>query len=344
VRNSACEATEWQSSSIIVCKISRGVALSGPITATIIREEGPNDRIPFLLETGIAFSFDKVQLGEISEINGPASGGQVLTFSGSNFGTFDMTVKNALGYTSCESSFWQSNTAVTCKNSPGILAYRGIVISLAMGRDTISECFTYDIHKPLTIFPTNSITFGTGTVTITGFGFGATDYSPAVSIRTSNIPGGTACMATRWQSDSIVLCKLPADTHSELNVVVTVNRIRQTMDRVFSYNMPKVTAIRPSNLPNSGNIRVTIEGANFGASSYNARAARLGDTACTETTWFSDTSMSCRGERGYSENLNVITTVAALLDVRRLLSYDAPRVTALKPYNGPASGNVYFVF
>ncbi len=317
------------------------MALSAPITATIVNPEGGNDRVPFLLDAGIAFSFDNVQLTTISSVNGPASGDQILTFTGSNFGTFDATVRNRIGPTACEQSIWAANTAVTCKNSPGIAANQGIIVSLAMGKNTISELFTYDTHKPLYVFPTNSITFGSGTVTITGYGFGFTDYTPAVSLRTSHIVGGAACLASRWMSDSTVLCKLPADTAQELNVVVTLNQVRKTLEKVFTYNNPEVFAVTPSNMPHTGNIRLTIQGANFGASRYNPRSSRLGDTACLDTIWFSDTSMSCRSQRGYSNNLNVVVTVASYEVRKRLLSYDSPRTDALVPSNGPASGNTF---
>lgn len=337
LQGSPCESTQWVSPSAVLCKVPRGISLSAPITATLIQLSGGNEE-QIVLDSGLKFSFDEVRITRTLAVNGPASGQQSLTVVGSNFGSFDLTGRQVLGGTSCEASRWMSNTAVTCKNSPSVQYNRNVVVSLALGRDTLTGAYTYDKMIPQSVFPTNSATFGAGTMTVTGYGFGTVDFTPAICVRTFLSVGGTACMASRWISDTTVLCKLPADTNSDINVVVTLDMTIKTLFRVFSYDNPRVTDTIPSNVPHTGGSVVTINGFNFGASPYNPRAARLGDTACTDTGWTSDTSISCRAVMGNSDLLNTIVSVATVTDARLAFSYDNPILQRLSPSNGPASG------
>ena len=337
VGGTPCESTQWVSPSSIICKVPRGVMLSATITATVVRLSGGNEE-GIWFDPVPKFSYDEARITRLEAKNGPASGRQSLTITGSNFGSFGLSVANALGGTNCEASDWSSNTAVTCKNSPSILRGRNVIVSLALGRDTLTEAFTYDKFIAQSVFPLNSRTFGHGTLTVTGFGFGTVDFTPAVSMRTYWIPGGTACLASRWMSDTTVLCKLPSDTSADINVVVTLDRHIKTLQRVFSYDNPLVTSTVPANVPHDGGTVVTITGFNFGASAYNPRAARLGDTACTNTEWQSDTSMSCMSQRGNSNLLPTIVSVALVKDERLAFSYNNPILQGLSPSNGPASG------
>jgi hypothetical protein len=337
VGGTPCESTQWVSPSSIICKVPRGIMLSATITATVVRLSGGNEE-GFWFDPVPKFSYDEARITRLEAKNGPASGRQSLTITGSNFGSFGLSVANALGGTNCEASDWSSNTAVTCKNSPSILRGRNVIVSLALGRDTLTEAFTYDKFIAQSVFPLNSRTFGHGTLTVTGFGFGTVDFTPAVSMRTYWIPGGTACLASRWMSDTTVLCKLPSDTSADINVVITLDRHIKTLQRVFSYDNPLVTSTVPANVPHDGGTVVTITGFNFGASAYNPRAARLGDTACTNTEWQSDTSMSCMSQRGNSNLLPTIVSVALVKDERLAFSYNNPILQGLSPSNGPASG------
>ena len=169
-------------------------------------------------------------------------------------------------------------------------------------------------------------------MTVVGKGFGQFDLTQRVRL------GSTGCLATGWLADSTVLCKLPADTNSNLGVTLSVERDTKYRAKIMSYDDPLITAIWPTNVPLTNPARVSLFGFNFGGQVHDPRQGRFGDTSCLNVEWKSDTSISCMSQPGYAQNLYVTVTIAEMLARRVVLSYNVPVITSLFRSNGPASG------
>ena len=61
----------------------------------------------------------------------------------------------------------------------------------------------------------------------------------------------------------------------------------------LSYDRVTVTGVRPNNGPISGNITLTILGANFGAFD-NSPLAKVESTSCQSSVWVSSSTVLCK--------------------------------------------------
>ena len=343
IGGTACESTTWASDSSMSCKVGSGFFRSVFLVATVVLDSG---RVTWSSD-GVAanivrFSFDRPSLKNESSLvpagcvqppNGPTLGNMNLTMLGKNLASLDASPRARLGVTACAFTRWISDTSVACRNAPSTLLAQSTIITLQIQKESRLQQFSYDRAEVFSVLLTNSRTAGEGTLTVYGKGFGHADLTQRVRL------GLTGCMASRWMSDSAVFCKVPADTHPNLGVTVSVATLQATALGVMSYDVAVITGIHPSNVPLKKSVRVTLVGNNFGGGQLKDRRGRLGDTVCLLMNWISDTSISCMSQPGYSQDLAVTVTIAKTEVERTMLSYDKPQITALLRSNGPASGS-----
>lgn len=145
------------------------------------------------------------------------------------------------------------------------------------------------VHTELNL-KSNLPTAQSSQVLIVGSAFGGFDFSPTVRV------GGTACHGTVWQSDSSLSCSVPGGHAPSASVVVSVgtgSRWQETWHRAVSFDAPSVTAMDPMHAASSGGTSLTILGMNFAANGYTP-TLRIGQTACTASTWQSDSTLMCK--------------------------------------------------
>jgi len=339
VGGTSCESTKWVSKTQLTCRVAAGFFPSNVVTATVRFNTGSGRvEVDSVMEPCpcYQFTFDQPASDALKPERGSTTGDQTITFLGKNFAGFDVTPRARVGATAAENTRWVSDTCLFGRNTPSVLPDQSSVITAYGRKETRLSQFTYDRPMVDYVFLTNSRTAGEGTMTVVGSGFGTVDLTQRIKL------GDTGCLATNWVADSTVLCKLPADTNSNLGVTVSISQRYDLKDKAMSFDDPLVTAITPTNLPLMKPRRVSIFGFNFGGQQHNPRAGRFGDTSCLEVAWYSDTAVSCLSQPGYARDLFVTMTIANIENDRKLLSYDAPLITALFRSNGPASGSSEF--
>jgi hypothetical protein len=373
IGGSSCEATAWFSETRITCIVPSGSSSAAGVVISVGFLSLGN-LYPVELDSidgnPIRYTFDDAVISSESLYPGnrsniPRISGQTLLIVGNNFGIFDLTVKGSVGVTSCESSVWSSDTSVSCKvvastekSTPFLLTVSNQVTrdcnNVQVGDIDAMSCansFSFDRFSIESTFPFNGVSGGGWMVTISGRGFGTVDTT--VKVRLMPLDGNknmeSDCAISTWMSDTSVFCLMPRGDSAFLGMSLTVNEIQGSLASCLSYNNFKLIEFSPRRAGNAGEIAISILGTSFGYSPTKARSIRLGDTACTSTTWTSDSAMSCYVSRGYGRDLFTTITIDYASnpyldtdqgDERLYFSYDAPKIEKIAvPNANPMGGS-----
>jgi len=140
--------------------------------------------------------------------------------------------------------------------------------------------------------------YGGWWIVIFGKNFGESKRGVAALI------GGRPCLQTIWIGSQMLLCMVPRGPGGEADLKVVANgRVMNLMGAV-AFELPKVTAIQPSNSPTFGGIFVTLSGEHFGFLDTSPNMG-LASSGCEESHWISDSSMLCKIFPGVGGNLAV---------------------------------------
>ena len=349
----ACEASEWQSDSSVICKTPTGIGAHHSVVLTLddLSVGGKNTR-------ALAFSFDAPTLTGTSRWNLPTTGSISVTVTGSNFGTNSWSAHTRIGRTATPALQWTSDSEVVCLAPIGLGTLLPITITVSEQSGSLTGAVTYDFNSPIGLFtlpsmgnlPAQGTCPGLGasctSVTVSGRAFGEFGFSQTVRL------GGTACETTVWKSESSLVCRGAGGVRGMLNLIVTVDSRYQTLTEAFTYDK---NIINPStgsnfNMPTTGSRSVTVTGLNFGEADYTART-RMGFTAAEASNWLSDTSIAVRPASGLRATRSVMITLVYLHDTEgrigsatETFSYDAPSLSVVKQVNLPATGSSVTVF
>ncbi|KAJ1478606.1 hypothetical protein T484DRAFT_1817064 [Baffinella frigidus] len=113
VGGTSAENTIWESSSSLSVRVASGIGRASSLVVSI------DDRISTLAK---AVTYDAALAAFGSRrANFPASGRVDLSVFGQNFGAADHTSRFRIGHSSCEASFWRSDSSVLCRTPAGLL-------------------------------------------------------------------------------------------------------------------------------------------------------------------------------------------------------------------------------
>ena len=177
----------------------------------------------------------------------------------------------------------------------------------------------------------NSPKSGGISITIYGNNYGPIQYNEFIV----NAPddrgiavGSSSCTTTVWTADTAMVCVLAAGLGGGLNVSVYVEGQVDLLTNIFTYDIPVVIRTDPSNMPSSSSeeVAITIIGSGFGAEDFGALAA-VGDSACENSQWISDTALMCVAAVGNGGSMRAVVTVGEQLGtITEVLSYDKPLI------------------
>ena len=264
----------------------------------------------------------------ISPGSGPASGGTIVTITGTNF--TGATVVH-FGSTSATPTV-NSDTQITV-TSPAGSGTVDVTVTTPGGTSATSSAdqFTYNVAAPTvtSVTPSSGPLAGGTSITITGTGF--------VSGASVTIGGTTA--ASSFVSSTSLTATTPSGTAGAKSVVVT-NPDTQTSNTniTFTYmaSPPSVTSVAPSSGPLAGGTSITITGTGFvsGASvtigGTTAASSFVSSTSLTATTPSGTAgakSVAVTNPDTQTSNTNITFTYAA-----------APTVTSITPNAGITAG------
>jgi hypothetical protein len=202
----------------------------------------------------------------------------------------------------------------------------------------------YDEPVVTGVSPNHGPTGGGSKITVLGKNFGVQDSRPTVSV------GHTPCTLTVWQSDSSIVCTVPAGQGHDHLIEATIIGAHSKENALvrFSFDSPVVSAVSPSNIPPTDAIALTLYGEAFGGPD-SVLNAFIGATKCLKTSWVSSTALTCTTPAGTGAAKNVILVAgdssypiasAAELSEGHVarVSYDAPQITAIVRTSGATSG------
>jgi hypothetical protein len=215
------------------------------------------------------------------------------------------------------------------------------VASVALFRASVTKAFTYDSHSLTSIYRIdnsnlvrkNAPSSGAISLTVDGVGFGSSSLTPRATLENS------ACMATVWISDTILVLKISKGNTVSVSAFLSVASQVAAMPDCFSFDTVTVSRAHPTNLPSTGAFLLAISGQNIGSHSSISSSSKIDRTTSSFSRWLSDTAFTLKTASGVRSMLNAV--VSALMKIGQLsaaITYNAPSVSSAAGSNCAASG------
>jgi hypothetical protein len=316
VGSTSCASTAWSNDTSVVSLSAAGGGHSWSVSLTAgVRAWSLSQ----------ALSFDAGVVSSVRTHNTlvhASSRGFAMSVSVAWMDEVDRSGGGRLGASACESSSWQSKTALTCLVPSG-KAERGVqaVVTVAQMVGSISKAFTYLAPMATGGVPSNLMQ-RLMRLEVLGWNLGGHACSPVVRV------GVTSAEASAWVSESSVLALVGRGESSSLRLAVTVLNISATRAVAVSFDVGSIAGMASGALNlaqlSSNWSALTISGAALGMVDMSARQ-RVGASACEVTVWRSDTRVSARASSGGVASVRVVLSAGGSRVASRtsLLSYDA---------------------
>ena len=289
------------------------------------------------------FSYNPPSITSISPVNGPTSGGGVITLYGANFGlSAIVTFNNPSGAGSslvCSPyGLGQSHTQIQC-TVPGFVGAN--VPIYATVSNQVSNGYPYSYNPPtiMSIIPLSAPTQGGTLITFNG-----TNYGNGLSFGTINYAltfANTAVTNVSLVNQTLFTFTAPPGTGPSVPFTFIVGGQAATYlgTAAFSYQSPVITRVSGCDLssttaavncePTTVSI-ISIYGSNFGAN-VSLVNITVGGYACPNITLVTaHTLLACNLQAlatgGF--NLPVVVTVNTLTGSANLVSYAGPTIYA----------------
>eukprot|EP00960_Hanusia_phi_P068982 766978-Hanusia_phi.AAC.4 len=327
VAGTQAELTSWDSVSSVMCQASAGSGSTKAVALT----SGQT-----VATTSESFTYDSPDLRSIENRTITTEGGQFLTFFGSQFVAFDVSPAVAVEFTVCELTRWISDSSVIGKVASGISLNLNIRITLEERISDLTLSFTYSNPLLSSLKVVNAPALGSSSMTIFGTSFGSYDYSQKMRV------GGTDCLASSWIDMISIACKIPGGSGTGKDVALTSGVQVGSLSLAFTYNIPSIGGTFPHNIPTTGHVNISIFGGEFGNSASDQRVT-INDRECYQTTYVSDTQLTCQSPEGIGKAAKIKVYVSGQEGIGLgFLSYDAPSLSSISRGNYPTTGNVSF--
>jgi hypothetical protein len=259
-------------------------------------------------------------LASITPVSGPATGGTIVTMTGSGFASGATVSVGGVAATGCTVT---SAIRMTCTAPANSVGAKDIVVTTAGGSASLAGGFTYTIGLTA-VSPASGPATGGTTLTLTGSGF-ATGATLSV--------GGVAATSCTVTSPTRMTCVTPENTVGAKDVVVTTGGGSVTRASGFTYTIG-LTGVSPSSGPATGGTTVTLTGSGFGTGA----TATIGGIPATGCTVTSPTKMTCVTPASTVGAKDVVVTTGGG-NVTRANGFTY-RITLsqVTPTSGPAAG------
>jgi RHS repeat-associated protein len=211
--------------------------------------------------------------------------GTSVTINGTSFGSTKGTSTVTFNGTAASSVTSWSNTKIVAV-VPTTITTGPVVVTVNSVASNSNVVFT--AYNPVINSVTPPAAPVAGQVTLSGYGFGATQGSSTVQIN------GLAAYAMTW-SNTNILVSVPQHATSG-PVTLTMNGVTSNGVSLTVLETPTITGVSPSSGPLSSS--VTVSGTGFGPSQSNSTLT-FNSTTATVTSW-SDTSITTTVPTGAS--------------------------------------------
>jgi hypothetical protein len=324
-----CRLTKWVATSSLECTVPDGAGLNLPVTVNV--------RNAYMTVLS-SFTYNPPEVSAVSPVNAPAFAGAQLTMTGVNFGPGSATLIAQIGETKCATTAWVSDSALVCTSPIGAGSAKAAGVSASLLLGSLGLAFTYDAPVVNGVAAGNAAAVGGAQVVLRGFNLAAVDLTATAFV------GSAACETTSWTSATALGCRTGTGYGSARTLSARVGAIGGTGEKLFSFDSPAITNLQARNAPKYGGIQdLTLTGMNFAIVDATATAF-IGGTACTTTSWTTNTAVKCSSPTG-SDNLGLMrastgtmgdlyTAQSAALALDSMATGSLP---AVFNYNGPGT-------
>ena len=355
IGDTACMSTDWTSYEQITCLIAPGTAFGNGRSASMVLSLAASGSGRSTVSN--AFTYDAPSItalfdGTGAMSNGPAAGGNTITATGENFGTYDRSSVPFIGGTS-SNGIWTSDTSLGIVVAPGVQSGHAIAISMdSQYGSGFSAAYDYDPPAISMLDDANGPGSGGNTISVSGANFGTASYSAQVMIVGDYI---LLAELSRWVSDTMLMVKIPMGGGVSYDVAAAVCGLQGTLTAVYSYDAPSISAMHYkfesppfikflSNGPQTGGSEPFIHGQNFGAVDLSLKG-RIGGTSTITSHWTSDSSMSMKTPPSVDLSADVNVYMANMEDTHSstlsdAFSYDSPKIEGIVPLTAVAGSTV----
>ena len=330
---STCLRTAWQSDREVVCFLPCSIGGNDLSLAFTV------DQSVQTLSLTFTYLPPRISTGNPSNIL--TFGRQMMSISGDNFGSYTITLAAAVGSTTCEASSWDSDTAMTCKSSRGLMSTLSLVVSIQAIEPLPmkTHAVSYDTGLIYSIAVTNIHSIGSRIVTAVGYGLSPIDFSPRTRL------AQTASETTVWISDTLVLCKTSQGHMRTLQLQITTGVNVLSSTEVISYDVAIVSDLTTYNLASIMKQTILVSGISFShyATTLNGRVS---GSRSESSVWLSDTSILAKAAGGalrylYTRtqlNSVVVTVGGSVGSLTGSITYDLQYVSNSHTGNSAAKG------
>jgi hypothetical protein len=311
----------------VVCVLPAGQGTTLPVVLSTAAQVGNT----------LTFSYSPPAVSTVTPVNGPTSGGTVITLTGSSFGISGSVLIGGVSCVLIPGTY--SHAGTQCSVPVGSGVNLPITVTVASQATTATAAFSYNPPTIASISPLTGITAGGYALTIQGASFTTTG---TVTV------GGKVCVPTgAGYGQNRIECLVPPGRG--IGVTITVNATgRMVSVSTFNYLTPAITSVTPASVPAIGGTAVTLAGVNFGQVVDSALVVTVNGASVTVVS-VGDTSLVFNSPAALGINLQslpISVSVAQQLTPASgvgsaVLSYDAPVVTSLSSSTAGcvASGN-----
>ncbi|NOT31806.1 MAG: hypothetical protein HOP15_15280, partial [Planctomycetes bacterium] len=322
------------SDSSLRCLVPAGTA--GTIVNVTVANQNGTATLP------LAFTYAlPLAVNTVLPASGSASGGSVVTLSGSGFldgpaGTNSVRFGGILA-----SAVTVVNDAtLTCQAPAGTpLATVDVQVSNSNGSATRTAAFRYHALPTLgSVSPTHGHALLFTPVTLSGTGFLDDDAgAPLV------VAGGVTASQVEVLSDTVLQCELPSGTPGTTVDLLLVNQNgTATLAGAFRYHeAPALTSISPASGAAAGQARITLTGSGFLNDQAGTPNITFGGLPATSVSVVGDQLVRCNapvGTAGQSVDVVLVNARGSATLAGSYRYHARPRITAVAPQRGTFRG------
>ena len=246
----ACEATDWRSESTVESRAASGTEGTMRVSVTVGMQVGS-------LTVGVSYSLPTVST--VYATNQVAVS-QTVTVHGGLVGAADYSGGARVGATACEATEWISASAVGCKVGSGVGRTMRVGMTAGVQAGSLTEAVCFDLGYGVVPGPDSSnVAWSISSVTISGALMGSSGYSDRARA------GSTACEATDWTSESLVVCRSGLGVGDTMRLAITTGGQAGSLTEALSFDMSASAGIQdPTTNVAVGGTTMTVVGGGMG--------------------------------------------------------------------------------
>jgi sugar lactone lactonase YvrE len=343
VGHTACERTDWVSTSTVSCSVPVGSKATQVLKFTAsIRT----------LTTTEMWSFDILRFSNLQPAN-HVSRIRSITLDGSNIGLWHLSPSAHVGFTNCERTSWLSDSSASC-NTAVFSMGASLRLRLTAGEaaSTLTNAFSFDLFSANQQSRLNTGSRLSRNLTVFTLDMGNFEFSSYPR------PGFTSSEQSIWLSQSSLLCLGAWGVQSTRTVVISSGLQLASRSEIFSYDVPLLTTLSSTNMAQFSTRLIynasisNLEGLQFG-NYQSSVGSRAGVSAAELSLWLSSSVVACKTVAGHKRSLHVLVTAgiqegsvtgAASFDLQSSSRTDTSNVPTVGGLVVSISGSHYGIF